>query len=72
VNDAHDVPEVERRDLAAPSRVLERTSHELAWELLDPDVRDIVPEDPARTTFLPLARARTSSEITVTSGNSGT
>src|SRR5919112_5550507 len=45
VNDAHDVPEVERCDLAAPSRALERTPHELAWELFDADVRDVVPED---------------------------
>src|SRR5215210_4205017 len=45
VNDAHDVPEVQRRDLAAPSRPLERPSHEPAWELFDPDVRDIVPEN---------------------------
>src|SRR5215210_1334931 len=46
VNDAHDVSEVERRDLAASSRALQRTPHEPARELFDPDVRDVVPEDP--------------------------
>jgi hypothetical protein len=46
MNDAHDIPEVERGDLTASSCALQRTPHELARELFDPDVRDVVPEDP--------------------------
>src|SRR5215210_3356727 len=45
VNDAHDIPEIQRRDLTAPPRPFERPPHEPARELFGPDVRDVVPED---------------------------
>src|SRR5438270_834833 len=44
VDDTHDVSEVERKNLTAPPDVLQPASDKPARELLDPDVRDVVPE----------------------------
>src|SRR5918998_2970532 len=46
VYEAHDVPEVEDQDLAAPPDVPERAPHQPARKPFDPGVGDIFPEDP--------------------------
>src|SRR5918997_3958085 len=42
MHQAHDIPKIQRNDLAAPPRILERAPREPALKLFGPDVRYVV------------------------------